>query len=76
MLDSKKSKLSIYIRHAFKKNHFLVRNLMVKLEEKIEKMTKFKANFRPVKVNNSVQIIPIYKLGPLSLKICAILYVK
>ena len=44
-----------------RKNHFLGRNLMVKLEEKIQKMTNFKANFRLVLVKYSVQVIPIYK---------------
>jgi hypothetical protein len=45
-----------------RKSHFLDRNLMVKLEEKkIEKMTKFKANFRLVKMSKSIQIIPFFK---------------
>ena len=33
-----------------------------KLEEKIEKMAKFKANIRLVKRDNSTQIVPIYKV--------------
>jgi hypothetical protein len=62
LLDLKKSKLSFSRRNVREKNNFLSRNMTKKMDEKIEKkMTKFEANFRLVKGDNSAQIKTIYK---------------
>jgi hypothetical protein len=44
-----------------RKNKFLGRYVIEKMEEKNRKKAKFMANFRLVTGDNSAQVIPIYK---------------
>jgi hypothetical protein len=57
LLDSEKPKLYFSRRRAWEK----LISWAVIWKKKIEKMAKFKANLRLVKLSKSVQIIPIYK---------------
>jgi hypothetical protein len=55
------SKFYFSRRSPVEKNNFLVRNVVEKLVEEIEKIAKFKTYVRLVTGDNSAQNIPIYK---------------